>query len=271
MPTHLSRIQSRFRALTGLSTATSIKSRPDEGMDELPPPLHPTCASLLRSVKTPPCRKHWRHHIRSSIDSRRNHGHVCPLGLRCACVPIYFEDTPIGVAKLVTDTQLASDHFTALTETLSILVSLVCCKLQASLLRDELRVWTRRFSPHDAQTGGPTAGSAENRDSVLVDRALDYIHRHYNSHDLCLLEVSAAVGCNPRYLTTLFTKVVGRRMRAYLVRLRVEHACHQLMDADSQVKRVAYNCGFKDPRSLARAFRKDLGVGPKEYQRLFTA
>jgi AraC-like DNA-binding protein len=102
-----------------------------------------------------------------------------------------------------------------------------------------------------------------------VDEALDYLERHHHEPGLSLQAVAAFVGCNGRYLTHLFTQAVGQRMRGYLVGLRVERVCRELLRADRPIKKIALDAGFRDAGQLARAFHRHVGVTPGAYRRIF--
>jgi AraC-like DNA-binding protein len=117
----------------------------------------------------------------------------------------------------------------------------------------------------------PDSSAAQRQNRSLVESALWHLHRHYQSPALTLPAVAEALACNPRYLTTRFTLMVGEHMHAYLVRLRVAHACRLLMDTDVPVKAAAFASGFRDNAGLARAFRRLVGVSPGEYRRIFAA
>jgi len=115
------------------------------------------------------------------------------------------------------------------------------------------------------------SGAAQRRNLTLVESALSHLHRQYQAPALSLPVVAEALGCNPRYLTTRFTLIVGERMHAYLVRLRVAHACRLLMDTNVPIKEAAYASGFRGSGGLARAFHRHVGVSPGEYRRIFAA
>lgn len=110
-----------FRKITGLTAAASLAmSLPESGNPSaLSPPVHPRCARRLRGVRTAPCRKQWLIHVRSSRRSPDVLSHSCPLGLRCSCVPIRFDDRLVGMAKLVADSETSDAAFSAATNLLT--------------------------------------------------------------------------------------------------------------------------------------------------------
>lgn len=276
-----------FRTITGLTAVTTLVT-PLPGSAEpsaLWPPVHPSCARRLRSVRTAPCRKQWFLHARSSRRSPNVHSHTCPIGLRCSCVPIQFDRHLIGVAKLVVGSETSHQAFAAATRVLKLIVSGICQDSLVSVLSGELgtlrqhmaelRQIQSKHSPvarsSDRPAATPDRGAAQRPNLTLMDRALSHLHRHYQAPALSLATVAEVLGCNPKYLTTRFTLIVGERMHAYLVRLRVAHVCRLLMETNMPVKEAAYASGFGGHGALARAFQRHVGVSPGEYRRIFAA
>ena len=276
-----------FHKTTGLTAVTNPVTFPAEPAlpPALSPPVHPRCARRLRSVREAPCRKEWLRHVRSSRRSPSVHNHTCALGLRCACVPIHFDGHLVGVAKLVVGPETPDRTFAAATSVLTLIVSGICQDSLVSLLSEEVGTLRQRVAEfreiHSADAAAlsrsapdvviPGPGAAQGGSSTLVASALSHLHRHYKAPALSLGTVAMALGCNPRYLTTRFTPLVGERMHTYLVRLRVAHACRLLMDTAMPVKEIAYASGFPEGGGLDRAFRRHVGVSPSGYRRIFAA
>jgi AraC-like DNA-binding protein len=276
-----------FRKITGLTAVTSLVT-PLVGSGQpsaMSPPVHPRCARRLRSVRTAPCRKQWFIHVRSGRRSPSVHSHTCPISLRCSCVPIQIDGRLIGAAKLVVGSETSDRAFSAATSVLTLIVSGISQDSLVSELLEELgtlRQCVAQFrqiqskGAHVANRANPPVatpgpGAAQRRNLTLVESALSHLHRHYQAPALSLPVVAEALGCNPRYLTTRFTLIVGERMHAYLVRLRVAHACRLLMDTNVPIKETAYASGFRGGGALAQAFRRHVGVSPGEYRRIFAA
>ncbi len=187
------------------------------------------------------------------------------------------------MAKLVADAGTPASDFSAATVTLALTVSLSCHESYVSILRDEVQALRQRerrsgavepggVAPAgDADAVAATAGDdgATFQSAAIVDRALDYLHLHHQERDLSLRAVAAALGCNGKYLTQLFTKVVGQHMHGYIVGLRVDRASRELLDTDLPIKQIAVNSGFGDAGHLVRAFHRHVGVSPSAYRRTF--
>lgn len=271
-----------FRELSGLTAVTSLVAPPDSPgqLPALSPPLHPRCAAELQSVQTlPPCREQWLAHVRSAYRSPSVHSHTCPVGLRCSCVPIWLGGSLVGVVKLVAGAETPRRIFAAATRLLELSVCAVCQESLVSDLTEQVEELRRCLAAiREVEAPAPVPeylGSARSRGPAhpgtlaLVDNALRYLHANYQRPGLSLPAIAEALRCNPRYLTTRFTTIVGERMHSYLQRLRVANACRLLVDTDAPIKQVAYCSGFHDNAALARVFRCILGVSPLEYRRIF--
>ncbi len=285
LPGRMRRGLSVFHEITGLTAVASLEAlHPGSAQRAaLAPPVHPRCARRLRSVRTAPCRKQWFTHVRSGRRSPAVHSHTCPIGLRCSCVPIQIGGHLIGAAKLVVGSETSNQAFSAATSVLALVVSGISQDALIAELSEEVLVLRQgvaqfrqihtkagpAFNGSDAPAAKPGPTATEHGTRALVESVLAYLHRHHQAQALSLNAVAEALGCNPRYLTTRFTKIVGERMHAYLIRLRVAHACRLLMETRVPIKEVAYASGFRGNGGLARAFRRHVGVSPGEYRRIF--
>ncbi len=280
LPARMRSALEAFREITGLTAVTSLATfGGSKRVPVLSPPVHPRCAKRLRSVRrTAPCREQWSIHVRAGRRSPKVHTHTCPVGLRCSCVPIHFDGELVGLVKLVAGPETPEGAFSAATRLLAPIVTGTFHESLLSMLSEEVRALRRRVAEFqetqckrapfanglDAPPSRPDPQAGQQEHLRLVDGALSHLHRHFRAPALSLLSVGEALGCNPRYLTTQFTLVMGERMHAYLVRLRVGHACRLLMDTDGPVKAVAYASGFRGNTGLARAFRRHVGVSPRD-------
>jgi AraC-like DNA-binding protein len=188
------------------------------------------------------------------------------------------------VAKLVVDSGTSADALSSAKATLALAVSSVCQESYTSVLSEELQALRQRVSgfqrldsPDARRAGNPTEQTASPGEEggvvgsgTIVDRALDHLHRHFMDPDLSLAAVSAALECNPNYLTQRFTQLVGQQMHGYIVALRVDHACCELLGSDLPIKRIALESGFRNAAALSRTFHRQVGVSPREYRRIFT-
>lgn len=286
LPGRLRRALETFRRISGHTAVTSLATQPPEPGKPvvLAPPVHPQCARRLRQVHSAPCASEWLIHLRKSRRSLQAVSHVCPIGLRCCCVPVRFDSRLVGVAKLVVDSKMSDAAFAGTTDMLRLVVSATCQDSLVSVLSHQVaslrqtvaelqQIRSKVETPDDAPGGCSAARVAASRDArstPLVERALSYLHRNYREPTLSLRSVAGHLDCNPTYLTSCFTRVVGEHMHRYLIGLRVAQACRLLLSTNLSIKETAYASGFLAPASLARLFRRQVGVSPREYRRIFS-
>lgn len=286
LPARLRRAIRLFHDLTGLSAVTSIRVAitDQKGPPAIVPPVHPRCAALLRTRNDAPCDEEWRRHLRIGRRSREVQNHVCSLGLRCSCIPILYGETLVGIAKFVAGPETTQRRVALAVRALEMAVSQACQDFYVATLLEELHGLRRQVA--ELQDLRSDAGS-ERREALPPQRAdpkrapttrsdsrvqevLDYVHAHYLDPSLSLASVSRALGLRDKYVTHLFTQVIGQRMHAYIVELRLQHSCQQLLATGLPIKQIAFESGFRQADRFRHAFREQVGVAPSTYRRIFT-
>src|SRR5262245_38273269 len=286
LPVRMRRTLGFFRKVTGLTAVTSIAtSFPQPGRKvALSPPVHPQCARRLRSTGSAPYSEQWLIRLGSGRRSAGSRGPICPMGTRCSCVPIHLGNQLVGVVKLVADSEMSDTTFSSAMGILRLAVSETAQQSIVSVLSGEVRALRQRIAEFQEIQGhghpgavvsdtpygrhGPDGAAAQG--AVLVHRALSYLQRHYQEQAVSLPAVAEALGCNPKYLTTCFTRIVGEHTHTHLLELRIAHVCRLLIATDLRVKEIAYASGFSGAGRLAGAFRQHVGVSPGKYRRIFS-
>ncbi len=69
-----------------------------------------------------------------------------------------------------------------------------------------------------------------------------------------------------RRMKHLFGLSTGR----WLLKLRMDHACHQLLASTLPIAEVAMGCGYSDQSAFTRQFRRSAGRTPSEFRALGT-
>lgn len=95
-----------------------------------------------------------------------------------------------------------------------------------------------------------------------VERAADYFQE-----DLTVSKLALYVGLNRSYLTTVFQNTLHVSPQQFLMRFRMERASQLLLEGTLSVGEVARSCGYPDPLTFSKAFKRTLGVTPSQYQR----
>lgn len=83
---------------------------------------------------------------------------------------------------------------------------------------------------------------------------------------LSISELASTLFISPDYLRQLFRGTFGESPMHYLIRKRIDYACHLLRTGDSPMSDIARECGIDNPYYFSRIFRKITGVPPSSYR-----
>jgi AraC family transcriptional regulator len=101
-----------------------------------------------------------------------------------------------------------------------------------------------------------------------VEKAREILHTHFNE-PLTVSRLARTVGVHPVYLSSVFRAQYRCSIVEYLRRLRVEHACREILKPDAQLADVALACGFSHQSHFTRTFKRITGVTPGQYRTSF--
>ena len=88
------------------------------------------------------------------------------------------------------------------------------------------------------------------------------LHRTIHIRDL-----SAVARRSPAHFARKFKLAIGESPHAYVVRKRLERACHLMMTSASSLSEIALSVGFSDQAHLCRLFRHAFGQSPANWRR----
>jgi len=139
-------------------------------------------------------------------------------------------------------------------------------KIAVAGRRDGQRLWdlAERWWPETDTVPLREADTAFDRvgPEAMYVRAQAFIREHLRDPDLCIDQISAALGCTKRYLHMLFSER-GMTVSDYIWRARLQH-CRQELEAHGAktITDVAFSWGFSSSSHFSRVFRKYFGVVP---------
>ncbi|OOM13768.1 response regulator [Clostridium saccharobutylicum] len=107
----------------------------------------------------------------------------------------------------------------------------------------------------------------EGRSDRVIEFAKEYIKANYN-RNISLKDVADKVYLNPNYLSELFKKNVGKNFIEYLIELRINKSKELLKIPGIKIYEVSNEVGYKDQVSFNRAFKRIVGMPPREYMML---
>lgn len=122
------------------------------------------------------------------------------------------------------------------------------------------------FLGYVAQTASAAARRGRESGSEYVDLAVDYIKSHFQE-DLTVAKLARYVGLNRSYLTTVFQNALHLSPQQFLMRYRMERAAQMLEKESLSVAEIARSCGYPDPLTFSKAFKRTIGLTPSFYRR----
>jgi AraC family transcriptional regulator len=110
---------------------------------------------------------------------------------------------------------------------------------------------------------GSTTGGLASWQVVRVRAYIDNnLHRTIHIRDL-----SAVARRSPAHFSRKFKLAVGESPHAYVVKRRLERACHLMMTSAEPLSEIALSVGFSDQAHLCRLFRQAFGQSPANWRR----
>jgi AraC-like DNA-binding protein len=88
------------------------------------------------------------------------------------------------------------------------------------------------------------------------------LHRTIHIRDL-----SAVARRSPAHFSRKFKLAVGESPHAYVVKKRLERACHLMITSAEPLSEIALSVGFSDQAHLCRLFRQAFGQSPAHWRR----
>ena len=88
------------------------------------------------------------------------------------------------------------------------------------------------------------------------------LHRTIHAKDL-----SAVAQRSTAHFSRSFKQAFGEPPHAYVVRRRLERACHLMITSSASLSEIALSVGFSDQSHLCKLFRQALGQSPSSWRR----
>lgn len=105
--------------------------------------------------------------------------------------------------------------------------------------------------------------SGQSDDVVRIERWM----RRQRHRPFSLAELARAVGMSPRTVDRRVREATGHGAKKLAQRIRLEHAAHLLQTSRLALDEVAGRVGYRDPNTLRRLLKRELGVNPSQLRR----
>ncbi len=120
------------------------------------------------------------------------------------------------------------------------------------------KISTRRFS----------IDGSFNRNEQKLKKVLTFIRSNFDKK-ITLEQMSDVCGMSPKYFCSYFRKMTKMSPTEYLLFYRVEKSARMLCKSEFSVTDVAFSCGFSDLSYFIKVFKKQMGVPPGKYKKLY--
>lgn len=110
-------------------------------------------------------------------------------------------------------------------------------------------------------------GNRASRQKQLGEAIAAYIETHYQEADLSRQQICEVMHVPYTTAGTAFKALCNGGISAYIVEVRLRHACEQLTTTGNPIEYIASACGFASAVYFHRVFKKKYGVTPGEYRR----
>lgn len=129
--------------------------------------------------------------------------------------------------------------------------------LVTGLLVDFIRMEKRVSAERKPNTGGLAPWQLRRIDEAL---------HHIDGSAPGVSDLATIIGVSPRHLLRAFRASTGITVVKHIARVRANRACELLLSTRLPVKQIASRCGYASTTAFATAFRREIGLPPKEYR-----
>jgi AraC-like DNA-binding protein len=112
-----------------------------------------------------------------------------------------------------------------------------------------------------------TKKQPDQRGAELMQRVNRYVHSHFGDSGLDVSALAQAMAVSPRTLRYYVRSRIGMGVAHYICWVRINKAKGMLQAGLRSVGETAITCGFSSLQSFSRAFRRETGEAPREFQR----
>ncbi|HEX2947325.1 MAG TPA: AraC family transcriptional regulator [Clostridia bacterium] len=99
---------------------------------------------------------------------------------------------------------------------------------------------------------------------IITRRIISFLENNI-SQKISSEDISANIGMNYNYISSLFKQKTGMSIQTYHTKIRMNEAAGLLRSSCLNVSEVSNRMGFSDPLYFSHVFRKVTGYSPSEY------
>ncbi len=74
---------------------------------------------------------------------------------------------------------------------------------------------------------------------------------------------------SPNYLSAIFKSETGMRLSEYITNVKMQEAARQIRETNRNIAEISANLGYESANYFSKLFKKQYGVNPSEYRRIY--
>jgi len=106
------------------------------------------------------------------------------------------------------------------------------------------------------------------QNSSKIKIVYDYLKENFN-HKIKVKELASMVNMSEVTFGRFMKRRTGKTFVEYLNSMRIGFAAQSLLESDSPIAEIAYNCGFNNVSNFNRVFKTHKGCTPSKYRKEF--
>lgn len=99
-----------------------------------------------------------------------------------------------------------------------------------------------------------------------INQIICYIRENFSDSGLGLGKISVEFDMSEGYLSSIFKEGAGINFGEFLEQIRIETACRLLNEEGHSISDIAQQVGYNSIQSFRRAFKRVMGLSPREYR-----
>lgn len=107
------------------------------------------------------------------------------------------------------------------------------------------------------------------KESDVVQKSIVFMKDNLENR-ITLKDLALHAGYSASHFGNLFYRKTSYAPMVYYNQLKMQRACSYLQFSGLKIKEIAFRLGYYDPFHFSKAFRREMGITPREYRKRYT-
>ena len=103
----------------------------------------------------------------------------------------------------------------------------------------------------------------------IIKPAIDYMYEHFLDENLTVSNLASLCKISESYFKRLFKELYNTSPKQYIIRLKIEKACHLLQLNEYSIAEVAELCNYSSIHFFCRQFKEAMGITPSDFKKKY--